>query len=337
MNVLLANDFHIAKDSIDEFVKNWDEMLHICKDTEIRKVFIGGDLFDSPTVQTRQVMITVKDIFEKAKSAGIQILAAPGNHDIDNRAITDSWLDVFANQIIVFKEPYAYRELDDIVLGIFPYYLEDTVFPQKLKEFEHELEEKRIDRQNVVLYLHAGIHGALGDFDVPNELPQELLAPYKKVLCAHYHNRTHIKGTNIWNIGSSRAHSFGEDEEKGYTILHPDGSTDFIKNQVNTRYVTEGLTLETAKTWKNRYDERYKVRLVIHCKDNEVDTIDKQELLSRGANKICFDTEKIQAIKAEQSGMEEKFDAKDLQQEYKTFCDEKDLDDKLGLQYLNKI
>lgn len=44
-----------------------------------------------------------------------------------------------------------------------------------------------------------------------------------------------IKGTVIEYIGSSRQHNFGEDEDKGYTLLYSDGSYEFIKNHVNIR------------------------------------------------------------------------------------------------------
>lgn len=335
--VLLCNDLHVSKDSIDEFKKNWTEMLSVCKEHKIVTVFIGGDLFDSPTVQVNSVMAAVDECFADAQEQGVNIHIAPGNHDEPDRKLTDSWCDRFHYAATVHKQPFLF-ELDlGLWLALFPYYLEDTVFPKVLKDFEEGLGKEGIDKQDVILYLHAGVHGALGDFDVPNEIPQRLLAGYHRVLCAHYHNRTHIKGTKIYYIGASRAHNFGEDEEKGYTILYPDGETEFVKNEVNTRYVTENLKLPELKSWKNRYDERYKVRLIIHCKSNEVETVDKQGLINRGANKVDFDTEKIQAIKAEQSGVDEKFDTKDLQQEYKGFCSEKDIDDRMGIDYLSKI
>lgn len=334
--VLLLNDLHIAKDNIDEFQKNWGEILLVCSNYKVSTIFIGGDLFDSPTVQTRLPMITVAECLKEAKKAGINVHITPGNHDEADRNSTDSWCDCFSYIASVHKKPYLF-ELESCWLAMFPYYLEDTTFPKILKDFETELKIQGIAREDVILYLHAGVHGALGDFDIPNELSQDILKPYKAVLCAHYHNRTHIKGTNVWYIGASRAHTFGEDEEKGYTILYPDGKTEFVKNRANTRYATEDLKLSDLKNWKSHYDERYKVRLVIHCKSNEVDTVDKQELLSRGVNKISFETEKIQAIKAEQSGIDEKFDTRDLQQEYKNFCGEKEIDDRMGIDYLNKI
>lgn len=336
--VLLMNDLHISKDNIEEFKSNWNEAIKTASQFGARYIFIGGDLFTTRSVQTLAPMDMVRSCFKQASKGGFVIHVVNGNHDLPVYDSAHGWCDQFADikNVYVHDQPYLF-ELDGLWLAIFPYYLEDTVMPKVLKEFEQKLKDGQIDRQDVILYLHSGIHGALGDFDIPNELRQEALVGYNKVLSGHYHNRTHIKDTNIYYIGASRAHSFGEDNMKGYTVLYPDGTTTFIQNEVNIRYATENVKLPELKDWQRRYDERYRVRLRIHCQSSEVDTVDREELKSRGVNKIDFVTEKIQAINAEQSGMEEKFDTKDLLQEYKSFCVEKGIDSRIGIGYLNKI
>lgn len=335
--ILLANDFHIAKDNIEEFRKNWEEMLQVCKEHDVKKVLIGGDLFDSPTVQSLPVMQTVMDMLAKTDDIGINVSISPGNHDKPNRQSADSWVDCLESYADIIKVPHCTQLSDRLYIIQFPYYLEDTELGKQLKHVDELLQERKIEKEDVILYLHAGVHGALGDFDVPNELPQEKLKGYRKVLCAHYHNRTYIKGTEIYYIGASRAHNFGEDEEKGYTLLYPDGTTRFVKNKVNIRYVTEYLNLKDLKSWKNEHNDLYKVRLIISCKSSEVETIDKQALFNKGVNKVELDTEKIQAIKVEQSDISDKFDSSNLKQEYQNFCKEKELDNKMGLRYLNEI
>lgn len=336
--VLLMNDLHISKDNIEEFKLNWKEAIETASQFGVQYIFIGGDLFTTRSVQTLAPMDTVRSCFKQASKDGFVFHVVNGNHDLPVYDSAHGWCDQFADikNVYVHDQPYLF-ELDRLWLAMFPYYLEDTVMPKVLKEFEHKLKDEQIDRQDVILYLHSGIHGALGDFDIPNELQQEALVGYNKVLSGHYHNRTHITDTDIYYIGASRAHSFGEDSMKGYTILNPDGTTKFIQNEVNIRYATEDVKLTELKDWQRNYDERYRVRLRIHCQSSEVDTVDREELKSRGVNKVDFVTEKIQAIKAEQSGMEEKFDTKNLQQEYKSFCGEKGIDSRVGIGYLDNI
>lgn len=337
---LLINDLHISKDNILEFEKNWDEALSVCKQYCIEKIFVGGDVFTTRNVQHLMPVKTVMRCLDKAHLQGIETTIAFGNHDCPIYGEKDSWCDIlaFIPGVTIIND---FTVIDftgsDKVLALIAYFPEETMMVDKLKELDEYLEEHKISASDTNLYIHSGVHGALGDFDVPNEMPQEPLLKYNHVLCAHYHNRTIIKDTNIEYIGSSRAHTFGEDEEKGYTLLYADGSIAFVKNEVNTRYVTEDVTLDSLSDWKNTYDQRYKIRLKIHCTAAEADTVDKDDLFSRGVNKIEFVTEKLQAIESSQIEMEEKFDNKNLKVEYKAFCNEKDIDSRFGIDYLNKI
>ena len=68
-----------------------------------------------------------------------------------------------------------------------------------------------------------------------------------------------------------------------------------------------------------------------------VKLIDKQLLLDAGANKVEFITEKVQAIQAQASGIDEKYDKDGIRKEYLSFCESKDIDSKLGLNYLDKM
>lgn len=333
--VLLINDLHISKDNILEYEKNWQEALDVCKQEGVQRMIIGGDVFTTRGVQQLLPMQMVAKCFKQAALNDIEVFAAFGNHDCPVYGETSSWLDLYSSQITVIKD-WWYLKMNDVTLAVCPYFPEETMMPSKLKELDDFAESHGIAPSQFILYLHAGVHGALGSLDVPNEIPTELLTKYGKVLCAHYHNRTVIKDTKIEYIGSSRAHTFGEDEDKGYTLLYEDGTTKFIKNQVNARYVTDDVDLGELANWKNRYDKRYKVRIRIHCKSSDADTINRDELFERGANKIELVTEKIQAIEAEQIKIEDKFDNKGLQVEYKTFCKEKNIDSRFGIDYLVK-
>lgn len=336
-SALLMNDLHITKDNILEYEKNWDEALKVCVQYDIQRIIIGGDIFTTRGVQHLAPMKSVGKCFEKAKQNGIEVFAAFGNHDCPIYGENDNWLDLYADKITVIRDWWYLKLSEHTTLAVCPYFPEDNMMADKLKALDDFIEQENIAPSDLILYLHAGVHGALGDLDLPNEIPSELLSKYGKVLCAHYHNRMTIKGyDNIIYIGSSRAHTFGEDEEKGYTLLSHDGKIKFVKNEVNTRYVTEDVKLNELPDWASKYDERYKIRLRIHCTSADVDTVNREQLLERGAHKIEFVTEKIEAIDAEQVAIEDKFDNKNLQAEYKNFCKEKDIDSRLGIDYLNK-
>ena len=120
------------------------------------------------------------------------------------------------------------------------------------------------------------------------ELPARIFSPFDKVFVGHYHNRTVIPGTGIEYIGSSRQHNFGEDEEKGYTVLYTDGTHEFVKNRVNMRYRVMDMPAERAglhlmdELREMEADGRYKVKVRVHVPAAAMKSVDKAALLEAG-------------------------------------------------------
>ena len=60
--MLLMNDMHVSKNDIAEFDRNWDEALALCRERSIRDIALGGDLFQSRSAQTLDVLLAVHDV-----------------------------------------------------------------------------------------------------------------------------------------------------------------------------------------------------------------------------------------------------------------------------------
>ena len=341
---LLLNDLHIDKDHVQDFTENWNEALTICKENEIYDIVIGGDIFTSRSSQTLSVLLAVRNAFRKAIAENIVVTAANGNHDLVNQEEIEGYCHLYSDYPgIDVVDVYKILEWDDcdFQLVLMSYWPETGSFLDKLKLVKEEVR----DVSKTILYIHEGIKGALGDFEVPTDLPQEIFGDFKAVLVGHYHNQIHIKGTEIYYIGSSRQNNFGEDDRKGYTILYDDGSWEFTQNEVNLRYATEDVNIkdidekfmEHLRGYSDCSPYPYRVRVRIKCTEAEAKTFDKQLLLDAGANKVEFITEKVQAIQAQASGIDEKYDKDGIRKEYLSFCESKDIDSKLGLNYLDKI
>ena len=342
---LLVNDLHVDKNCIEDFNLNWDEMLEQCKANKVSSVAIGGDIFTSRSSQTLDVLMTVRDAFERAERAGVTLWIALGNHDLLDQEATYGYPDIFdshGNVCLINNKPEILEVGGDFYLAIMRYWKEETTFPGKMEELREILSEKNIDPSQVILYIHEGIHGGLGDFEAPNEVPQEVFKGFKSVLVGHYHNRKKIDGTQIEYIGSSRQANFGEDEHKGYTLLWSDGTHSFIENQVNTRYVTfekdfEELNNAALKAISEWRDDDYKIRLKINCTDAQSKLIDKQALFAAGVTKIEAETEETKVEKVTDEDLSKKFDKKGIQTEYETYCNGKNISSELGMKYLNQI
>lgn len=342
---ILCNDWHIDKNCIKDFDLNWDEMLEQCEANKVSIVVIGGDLFTSRSSQTLDVLMAVRNAFERAERQNVMIYLALGNHDLTDQDAEYGYPDVFdayENVFVINNKPKVLTLDDDYYLVVMRYWNEVNVFPDKMKELRAILKEKEIDPSEVILYVHEGIAGGLGDFVTPTDIPQKEFAGFKRVLCGHYHNAIKIKHSNIEYIGSTRQRDFGEDEHKGYTLLWSDGTYSFIENQVNTRYITikkdfeelNDAALEDISQWR---DDDYKIRLKVNCSDAQSKTIDKQKLFAAGVTKLECETEETRQEKVTDEDLSKKFDKKGIQTEYEAYCNGKNISSELGMRYLNKI
>ena len=342
--LLLLNDIHISKDNIPAFKANWQEAIDICRKMDVKEIAIGGDLFFSRAAQTLDVLLAVHDALLTAAEHGIHVTIAEGNHDKVNQENERGYCHVFDqhSNVLVCDEYVSLPLGDDcrFVLHMMGYFPEDGSFCTRLDRLKEEaLDPKRLN----FLYIHEGINGALAQ---PNdkELPAKIFEEFDKVFVGHYHNRTIIDKTRIEYIGSSRQHNFGEDEEKGYTVIYTDGSHEFIKNKVNARYRVIDVSAERAGL--NLMDElreidadgRYKVKVRVHAPQAAMKSVDKAALLDAGATKVELIADDEEMLEVAASSLFEKFDSHRIRETYEEFCREKQIDDvAIGLEYLSKI
>lgn len=342
--LLLLNDIHISKDNIPAFKANWQEAIDICRKMDVKEIAIGGDLFFSRAAQTLDVLLAVHDALLTAAEHGIHVTIAEGNHDKVNQENERGYCHVFDqhSNVLVCDEYVSLPLGDDcrFVLHMMGYFPEDVSFCTRLDRLKEEaLDPKRLN----FLYIHEGINGALAQ---PNdkELPAKIFADFDKVFVGHYHNRTIIDKTRIEYIGSSRQHNFGEDEEKGYTVIYTDGSHEFIKNQANTRYRVIDVAAERAglhlmdELREIDADGRYKVKVRVHAPQAAMKSVDKAALLDAGATKVELIADDEEMLEVAASSLFEKFDSHRIRETYEEFCREKQIDDvAIGLEYLSKI
>lgn len=342
--LLLLNDIHISKDNIPAFKANWQEAIDICRKMDVKEIAIGGDLFFSRAAQTLDVLLAVHDALLTAAEHGIHVTIAEGNHDKVNQENERGYCHVFDqhSNVLVCDEYVSLPLGDDccFVLHMMGYFPEDGSFCTRLDRLKEEaLDPKRLN----FLYIHEGINGALAQ---PNdkELPAKIFEDFDKVFVGHYHNRTIIDKTRIEYIGSSRQHNFGEDEEKGYTVIYTDGSHEFIKNKVNTRYRVIDVSAERAglhlmdELREIDADGRYKVKVRVHAPQAAMKSVDKAALLDAGATKVELIADDEEMLEVAASSLFEKFDSHRIRETYEEFCREKQIDDvAIGLEYLSKI
>lgn len=344
---LLFNDIHVSKDDIPEFQKNWDEALELCDKYDVGEIVIGGDLLHTrSSSQPLSVLLAVRQAIIKATNEGIHLTIAEGNHDkVDQESIL-GYCHLFSEYPnVTVVDDYTVMEVgEQVELFVMSYFPEKGSFTKRLQDMMHKEIDAYSAEANVhILYIHEGINGGLAQ-PSENELPTKIFKDFDHVLVGHYHDRKVIKDTHIEYIGASRQHNFGEDEEKGYTLLYDDGSYEFIKNQVNIRYKTIDVTFKRItpnfmeRLGEITADGRYKIRTRVNCTEKEKDLIDRQKLIDAGATKVEAVTEETEATAVTAHALEKKFDKDGIKQEYTNFCADKGIKNvEMGLKYLDKI
>lgn len=336
---LFINDIHVNKDNIAEFNQNWKEMLSVCKRENIADIVIGGDLFTSRASQTLATLLAVKAALTEAVRQGIYITIGEGNHDkTDQEAIegyNHLWVGLKGIDVVDTHKA-LYWEGCDFCLLLMSYFPENGSFLEKLDIAVVDTlgQYPQLKKNDIILYIHEGVHGALGDFEIDGELPQEPLLGFKAVVCGHYHNRVKIKKTNIEYIGSSRQANFGEDEEKGYTILYADGSYGFVKNEVNMRYQTIELDAQNVDKYTLNIDDRYRYKVKVRCNERQAKLFNKQKLMDLGFHKVEVVAKTDLPKESAAADIQEKYDKQGIKKEYQNYCNENSIDSKLGMKYL---
>lgn len=336
--MLLLNDIHISKDNIPDFDANWKEALSVCKRLDISTMVLGGDLFFSRSSQTLDVLLAVHDALLAAANMSIDVILANGNHDLVNQEAVRGFCHVYDqhDNVLVIDEYHILSNPEwSFMLHVIPYFPEDGSFTEKLNEvIENEASTGKLN----YLYIHEGINGALSR-PVENELPAHIFGDFDKVFVGHYHNRCKV-APNIEYIGAARQHNFGEDEEKGYTVVYADGTTGFIKNRANRRYMVldvpdDKLDIHLRDQLEElKEDGRYKVKVRVHSSLAGAAAIDKDKLLEAGAGKVEIVVAELQAVGSTDAGVLEKYNGGKIRDNYRQFCTEKEISEELGLSYL---
>lgn len=342
--LLLMNDLHIGKENIPEFIANWNEALNICTKMNVSRIAVCGDLFLSRASQTLDILLAVHDCLLSAAEQNIEVVLANGNHDKVSLEATRGYCHIFnRHPKVLVADNHITLPIGDgqyALLHMIPYFPEDGSFSEKLSQVKQSAFDP--SKKNF-LYIHEGINGALAK-PSDKELPANIFDEFERVFVAHYHNRCVIPKTRIEYVGSSRQHNFGEDEQKGYTVIYSDGSHEFIQNRANVRYKVIDIDAEkidihlTDLLEEIKETRRYRTKVRIHASTGAASSIDKQRLLDAGASKVEIITEDNEQIEVSASSLFEKFDTGKIRETYEEFCSEKGIDDvELGLSYLSKI
>lgn len=233
-----VTDTHLSDNTIEINFRIFLQIFNLCDEMGVKTIFHGGDIFTARKGQPEMVLNAFKSTLDQAAERGIHIYAIAGNHDKTDYTSDSSYLEAFnGHPALTVLEAGSRIMYDSVNVFFLPYYDESLTYTEKLAGFIDAVPDGECN----VLLTHVGIDGVKnnGHVNVQNELKPGAFDKFNLVLVGHYHNRQML-GNNIVYTGSAYQANFGEDGDKGCTLLYDDGSFEFIQLEF-PQYITVDL------------------------------------------------------------------------------------------------
>lgn len=294
MESLLITDTHFSNDNIIQVDDVMSQAINIASKTRTKTMFHLGDWFTSRTGQTLITLMGMLAVLNKAHQKGVKIVTIPGNHDKTDLEDTRSYLEVFRSHpaLDLFSQQGTFKLSNDILIHLLPYFPEEGTYGERLDELSRSVNPKS---KNILL-THIAMDGAQNNdgSKQKNSLTRDKFSPYFRVLSGHYHNRSSPWGRAQY-IGSARASNFGEDNDKGFTIINPDGGLKFIRSNF-TQYHQYSFNLEKIEGEQFAVDYQEATELAESGHNVRANVIGTDEMLEAFDYKI-FESYGIEVVR----------------------------------------
>lgn len=330
---IIFNDIHLKPENEEAVLESIIHMLKYAKVNKIKNLIFAGDLFHSRSFQRESTLQACDKILGLCHMANCTLYLFPGNHDKTIYEGYDSFLDPFRfYPSVIFNKEAVDIEIDGKKITLLPFFSDNMLIPMIE---DHEGGD--------VLISHFEMSGStnLGRVSEKSSITRTMLKKWKKTYLGHYHN-THEITKNIIHLPSLRQNDFGEDSNKGFSVLYDDLSYEIIKgvfrgfNKVIidiNKTSTEELNL-LIKAHKNNPDT---VRFEFTGDESKLKAIDKSMFQDTGIDiKIKYDlTYEIENKVAPR--LIKKYDIDQIKDKFKIFCKDKGYDEEEGLIHLTNF
>jgi exonuclease SbcD len=344
---LILTDTHLKLDNIDLVNAIWQQAINKCKELKIDNIFFGGDFFTSRNAQPLDVLQEGLNIVKAVKEAKIKLFAISGNHDKVDLNSEKSYLDIYEPYLhLLCREQTMIFQTAPIGIYMVPYFKESGKYLEHLKEVIGMLEvskgSKAFKCTKHILITHIAVTGVMNNdgSKVENNLTTDLFKAFDKVMTGHYHDQSKID-KNIFYIGSAYQANFGEDDQKGFTILFDDGSHEFIQSDF-PKYIKHIINISDTKKVKEvlknkQIDSADNIRIVFTGDDTQLSALNKEKFAEKGID-VKFEKEVIRQDLSAVLKSNTTFDRSNIKEAFNHFCKLNEYgENEKGLEYLEKL
>lgn len=333
---IIWNDAHLKTGNEYEVLMSAKHIIEYAVEHGISNLIFAGDLFDNRTFQRQEVLKTFDYILSVFEANNLTLYLFPGNHDKTDYDSEYSFLEVYRyHPCVKFNRTTEIIEIDGVTITLLPFFSDDKLIPLLVDA-----------KPSDVLISHFEMAGStnLGKVSEKTTITRKMLSKFKKVYLGHFHNH-HAISKDIVHLPSLRQASFGEDDDKGFTLLHKDLSYEVIPGKyrafqkiiINLELVdTKGI----EKLVKMHTNSKSIVRFEFVGEESKLKALNREQFKGTGIDvKIKYD-KKFNIDEIEMPEVIEVYDEDSVKNTFKTFCEEKEYDyvegKKLLEEFLNK-
>ena len=307
-------------------------MVKKAEELSIKYIFFAGDCFDSRTFQRQSLLKTFDEMLDYVDKSSCEMYAIPGNHDKTLYSSKYSFLNPF-------KFHPSFHYIDDLNTINFKDIGKTITF---LPFFEEEmlLDKIKISEKSDILISHFEMEGStnLGRTITKSKIKIDSLNKWGKVFLGHYHNY-HKISNNIFHLPSFLQNNFGEDLNKGFTIIYEDDSHEiiqsnskkYIKVEINIDEMKQNELEDLKKIYANSLDS---IMFKISGSEAKIKSLDKSQFQELGITINCnydfennFDEMDIPKLKTS-------YDEVGIKDAFKNYCSSKKIDETKFNKYL---
>lgn len=330
---IIFNDAHIKTGNESDVATSVNHLINYAIEHKITDVIFAGDMFDNRTFQRQEVLKTFDDLLKVFALSKIRLYIFPGNHDKTTYKDEYSFLDVFRyHPGVYFTRTTKIIEIKGVSITLMPFFSDDVLVPM-LEEAEG----------TDILISHFEMNGSvnLGHVSDKKSITRRTLKKWKKVYLGHFHNLNEIT-KDIVHLPSLRQSNFGEDSNKGFTVLKDDLSYEIIKGRfveftkivINVDEQDSKDIGALIKIHSNSIDS---IRFEFIGEESKLKALDKTQFKGTGIDVKIKYAKKIDLEHLILPEVIEKYDEESVREIFKVFCNDKGYDYPVGLGLLEEF
>lgn len=279
---ILITDTHLNHKNIELVIDIFRQAIEQAVKYGFKVIYHAGDLFDSRKHQTLATLKAFAKILMMFEEVGITLRAIPGNHDKPDYLSASSYLDVYEkySSLELVREWACFPE-GDYYIHMIPFFDEKEAYMDYLKAAVF------VQGWKHMLVTHIAVDGVKNNdgSEIENTFDKKGFKKFEKVLVGHYHNKQEVG--NVVYVGSAFQKDYGEDDDKGMSLIYDDGSIERIELDF-PRFKTVKIDLNVVtpedleKTFKSHKNSEDNVRFKFSGTKEKLVALDRPKYVKAG-------------------------------------------------------